>query len=202
MKDGRRARFLIPFFLFPFSFFVVSCSSPNKANIELRKQNVELRTQVENLQRQHEADVAAIRAAEARGGTTVPALPSERLADLFTVHGLQFGKLTGVDPDRANALKVYVVPTDGAGEPIKAAGSFVVDAFDLSAGADVRLGRWEFPVREAAKNWFGKGLLYTYVLPLPLEKPAGHGEITLRVTFRDGLTGREFSGQRVVKISK
>jgi outer membrane murein-binding lipoprotein Lpp len=194
-----------PFAIFHFTFAIIllaGCSSPNKANINLRKQNAELRTQLENLQREHEADVAAIRAAESRGGTTVPALPSERLAELFTVHGIQFGKLTGIDPDRANALKAYVVPTDGVGEPIKAAGSFVVEAFDLAAGADVRLGRWEFPVRDAAKNWFGKGLLYTYVLPLPLEKTPGHGEITLRVMFTDGLTGREFSEQRIVKISK
>src|SRR5688500_6886629 len=168
---------------------VGGCSSPNKANIELRKQNRDLRTQIEQLQRQHEADVATIRSLESREAATAPTLPNEQITKLFTVHGLQSGRLTGADPDNPNALKVYVIPTDGAGEPIKAAGSFVVEAFDLAASGDNRIGRWEFPLEQAGKNWFGKAMLYTYVLPLPLESKPAHPEITLKVTFTDGLTG-------------
>ena len=179
-----------------------ACSSPDKANITLRKQNGELRSQVEMLQRQHEADAASLRAVEARKGTTVPTLATDQIAQLFTVHGLSFGKLTGKDPDKSNALKVYVVPTDNTGEPLKAAGSFVVEAFDLAAGKENLVGRWEFPLTDAAKNWFGKGLLYTYVLPLQLERTPEHSELTLRVVFRDALTGREIAAQRAVKISK
>jgi hypothetical protein len=178
------------------------CSSPNHANITLRKQNQELRSQIETLQRQHEADAASLKAMEARGPSTVPTLSNDRFAELFTAHGLSFGKLTGADPDKPGALKVYVVPTDDAGEPLKAAGAFVVEAFDLAAGGENLIGRWEFPLADAAKNWFGKGLLYTYLLPLPLEKPPAHEQITLRVVFRDALTGREIAAQRVVKINK
>jgi hypothetical protein len=201
MKNGEFARRIHPFFLFPFSLFLfIGCSKPNAANITLRKQNQELRQQIETLQRQHEADAASIKAMESRGGTTVPTLPHDRISQLFTAQGLQFGRLTGADPDRENALKAYVVPIDGAGEPIKASGSFVVEAFDLAAGADNRIGHWEFPIADAAKNWFGKGMLYTYVLPLSLEKRPEHAEITLRVTFHDALTGREISAQRAVKL--
>jgi hypothetical protein len=184
--------------------FVVAggCSSPDKANITLRKQNAELRSKIESLQRQHEADAASMRAIEARNGTTLPTLPNDRVAELFTAHGLSFGKLTGKDPGKSNGLKVYVVPTDAAGEPLKAAGSFVIQAFDLAAGAENQVGRWEFPLAEASKNWFGKGLLYTYVLPLQLERTPAHHEITLRVVFKDALTGREIAAQRAVKISK
>ena len=181
---------------------VGGCSSPDKANITLRKQNAELRTKVETLQRQHEADAASMRAVEAKSGTTVPTLANDRIAQLFTAHGLSFGKLTGKDPDKSNGLKVYVVPTDDAGEPLKAAGSFVVEAFDLAAGGENLVGRWEFPLADASKNWFGKGLLYTYVLPVQLERTPAHEEITLRVVFTDALTGRQIAAQRAVKISR
>ena len=43
------------------AILAAGCSSPDKANITLRKQNAELRQQVETLQRQHEADVPACR---------------------------------------------------------------------------------------------------------------------------------------------
>jgi hypothetical protein len=177
---------------------LIGCAKPNKANIELRKKNAELRDKVEMLERQHAGDVASI-AAMQKPGTTLPSLSNERLGELFTVHGISFGRLTGIDPDQ-KGLKAYVVPTDGAGEPLKAAGSFVIDAFDLSRKEDGAIGHWEFPLDQAGKIWFGKATLYTYVLSLPTEKLPQRGEVTLKVTFTDALTGREFSGQRVVKI--
>src|SRR5689334_5592933 len=95
-----------------------ACSSPNKANIDLRKQNRQLSDQVDSLKRQHEADAATIRALEAKS-PGVANLPQERIDHLFTVHGLKFGKLTGPDPDDPKKLKIYVVPTDGEGQQIK-----------------------------------------------------------------------------------
>ena len=129
--------------------------------------------------RRARAPRAGRRRADPRAGvatpTTVPSLPHERLATLFTTHGLQFGRLTGpadLDPKQPgeDGLKVYVVPTDGHGQPLKAAGSFVVEAFDLAKGDNARIGRWEFPLDQAAKNWFGQAMLYTYVLPAPWQQ--------------------------------
>src|SRR3954469_16777996 len=77
---------VVPFFLF-------GCSQPNTANIELRKKIDELQSQNEQLRRQHEADQATV--AGLKGATTVPSLAEDRLAQLFTTHGLKFGRLTG-----------------------------------------------------------------------------------------------------------
>src|SRR4051812_2641484 len=95
----------------------IACSSPNAANIRLRKENQELRSKVQECERARQGDQATIRSLESHA-TTIPALPSEQLAQLFTVHGLQFGKLTG---EFEGKLKVYVVPTDQQGQPLKAA---------------------------------------------------------------------------------
>ena len=45
-----------------------------------------------------------------------------------------------------------------------------------------------------------RGLMYTYVLPCSWQTPPAHGQLTLRVTFVDGLTGRSFTDQRVVNV--
>ena len=183
---------------------VPGCGKPSSANIALRKENKALRDKVESLERQHNADVASLRAG---GATTVPSLPQTQLEKLFTVHGIEFGRLTGPADWDANApgddgLKLYVTPTDNAGQPLKAAGSFVVEAFDLAAGdGRTRVGRWEFPLDDAAKNWFGQATLYTYVLQTPWQTRPEHPDLTLKVTFTDALTGRSFTEQKVVKIT-
>jgi hypothetical protein len=183
------------------------CTKPHAGAIAVRKQNQELRAKLADLERREQGHLAQIRALEAKSATTVPSLPTERLDTLFTTHGLKFGRLTGgadLDPKKPgdDGLKIYVVPTDGRGDPIKAAGSFVVEAFDLAKGKDHRVGRWEYPLEQAEKNWFGQGMLYTYVLAAPWPgEPPEHGELTLRVTFTDALTGRAFTEQKVVKAN-
>ncbi len=181
------------------------CGSPNVASIAVRRENPTLRNKIAELERLEQGHLAQIRAFESNA-TTVPSLGNERLATLFTTHGLRFGRLTGgadLDPKQPgdDGLKIYVVPTDAHGQPLKAAGSFVVEAFDLAKGDNARVGRWEYPLDQAAKNWFGQAMLYTYVLPAPWQQQRPeHGELTIRVTFSDALTGRSFTEQKVVKV--
>src|SRR5436309_2692497 len=121
------------------------CGKPNAANIALRKENQKLRDETADLKRQHDADEATILGLQSRS-TTAPTLPSNQIEKLFTVHGLEFGRLTGgmdSDPKQRGdeGIAVYVVPTDAEREPLKAAGSFVVEAFDLAAEGDSRIGK-------------------------------------------------------------
>jgi hypothetical protein len=171
---------------------IPACSKPSTANIALRKENQALRDKIATLERQHDADAAALRG-KAQGTSTSPT------DKLFTVAGLSFGRLTGAAPD-GKGLRVYVVPSDTAGEKIKAAGSFVVEAFDLKRQGEQRIGKWDFPIEQAAKNWFGQAMLYTYVLEAPWQTHPEHGDLTLKVTFTDGLTGRVFEAQKQINI--
>jgi hypothetical protein len=185
--------------------FLVGCGGkPDRANIELRKKNQALQQQIDELQRQRQADAATIRAIEQQR-QTVPTLPHERMEQLFTAHGLRFGRLTGgvdTDPNQPGdeQLKVYVVPTDQSGDLLKAAGSFVIEAFDLSRGEDNRLGRWEYSRDEAAKNWYGDFINYGYAFAQPWQRPPRSNEVTVRVTFEDALTGRVFTEQKVGRV--
>src|SRR4051812_39059565 len=92
------------------------CGKPSGANIELRKRLAEMETQVQDLNRQHQADVATIRSLQQQSsGAVIAALPPERIEKLFTTHGLSLGRLTGgadLDPNKPGdeAIKVYAVP--------------------------------------------------------------------------------------------
>ena len=183
----------------------VGCKSPNKANIELRKQNATLRDEVESLKVARDADAARLRGMEANA-TTVPVLPNDRLAKLFTTHGLRLGKLTGAwDADRDKpgdeGIQIFVVPTDQQGDELKAAGSFVIEAFDLASGGEVRLGRWEIRSEDASKKWLGNALQYGFIFELPWQTVPKGEQVTVRVTFKDELTGRAFDAQRPIKVS-
>ena len=185
------------------AMLATGCGSPNSANIVVRKQNQDLQDKIDSLTRTHEADQAELKGLKDRIGT-LPTLPDDRLARLFTTHGLSLGKLTGgadLDRDKPGdeGFKVYVTPTDDDGDTLKAAGSFVIEAFDLASKLPER-GKWTFDTEQARKCWNGSFLSHQYVLTCPWQSPIQHEELTVKVTFRDELTGREFHTQKVIKI--
>ncbi|HTL28307.1 MAG TPA: hypothetical protein VL282_03765 [Tepidisphaeraceae bacterium] len=176
-------------------FFFLGCAKPSAANIELRKTNQQLQSRIDDLNRQHDADSAKIRSLEESKGA-VPTLQNDRLTQLFTTHGIEFGKLTRVDD---KTLKVYVVPTDDEGQSLKAAGTFEVELFDLAQTQNTLLGKWNFDADQTRKSWQGTWPLYTYVLEAPLQNAPSHEDLTVRVTFTDTLTGRSFTAQKQIK---
>lgn len=186
---------------------VVGCTAkPNQANIELRKQLQTRDARIADLDRRHQADQATIRSLQSSNGATTTLRP-ERIDQLFTVSGLKLGRLTGgwdADLDHVGdeGIKIYVVPTDGSGDALKAAGSFVVELFDLNKQSNQRIGRWEFDGQQSRSYWNGAGLLYEYVLPCKWQEPPAKEELTVKVHFADGLTGRELEIQKQIRIKR
>jgi len=178
--------------------------NPSTANIALRKQLQQRDDEISMLKIQHQGDQADLRASS-RPTTTV--LDADELTKLFTAHGLFLGRLTGGSTFDSNkpsdqGLKIYAVPTDDVGQPLKAAGTFAVEAFDLSLPADNLIGEWHFDLAQTRQSWLGAALLYNYVLACPWEYHVPtHSQLTVRVTFHDELTGREFTQQRVVNVN-
>lgn len=170
----------------------------NTANIELRKENQSLRDKVAVMERQAEAAAAAIRSHEAEVGS-LPTLPGERLGKLFTTHDIKLGRLTAgadLDPQKPGheGLKIYVTPLDGDGDPLKAAGAFTIEAFDLARGEGAKVGTWTFDVDAARRQWSSVLNRYNYVLTCPWQQqtlPTG-GNLHVVVTFVDELTRGTF----------
>lgn len=184
---------------------VWGCGKPNPANIKLRKQNQGLEGQIAQLKRQQDADKATIAGLTERIGT-VPTLAPARLDRLFTVHSIRLGRLSGganLDGSKPGdeGFKVYIELLDQHNDEFKAAGSFVVEAFDLAAGG-LKLGRWEFPVEQAQGNWYSFFTRYEYVLTCPWQgTPPRNPEVTAKVTYVDELTARQFTQQQVIKVN-
>ena len=159
MKVPRTLRLaLLAVTCLPLTASLTGCifGKPNPENINLRKKVQGLEDRVATLQQQHEADQVLIRSIRQRV-PTIPTLSTERLDELFTAHGLKVGKLTGgydLDPKKPGdkAIKVYLVPTDEDGQPLKAAGSFSIDAFDLADADKPHIGHWEFERRGRAEE--------------------------------------------------
>ena len=179
--------------------------TPNRASVKVRKQNQQLEGQIAKLKQEVAARDATIRGLNQRVGT-VPTLEPARLDRLFTVHAMKLGRLTGgADLDGSKpgheGFKVYAVLLDQHGDEIKSAGTFVVEAFDLASGQPTRLGRWEFGLDQAQSNWHSFLMRYEYVLTCPWQGATPRKQdITVRATFTDELTGREFVEQRVAKV--
>ena len=181
------------------------CGPPNRANIELRKENQQLKSQVTQLQQENRANLNVIQGLRDRQGA-LPTLPATRLAQLFTTHGLEFGRLTGgadLDPEKPGdeGVALYVVPTDETGDKLKESGTFDIDAFDLAEPHDPLLGHWHFDLQQTRNAWSGFLLEYNYVLICRWQKVPRHADVTVKVTFLDELTQTPFTAQRVIHIN-
>jgi hypothetical protein len=170
---------------------------PDKANIALRKQNQEQQSRIKDLELQHQADAARIQGFQQKTGT-LPTLPQDRLDKLFTTHDLKLGKLTGgadLDPARPGqeGLKVHATPVDQDGDRLKAAGSFTVEAFDVSGTQPALVGKWTFDAGAARKAWTSVLNRYEYLLTCPWQTPPRGTSLHLSVTFVDELTNGTFT---------
>jgi hypothetical protein len=97
-------------------------------------------------------------------------------------------------------IKVFVVPIDQDGDPLKAAGTFHVDLFDLALQNNNRIGAWDFDLLAAKQSWYAQLFMYTYILKCPLQIAPAHPHLLLRVTFTDALTQRSFTVDRDVTV--
>lgn len=180
------------------------CFGPSRANIELRKQNQQLQARVDDLERQTRGDHRVIAGLRDRQGT-LPTLPTTRLAQLFTTHGLEFHRLTGgINTSSTRpadqGLAIYVYPVDQTGDMLKAAGTFDVEAYDLAEPNHPLVGRWHFNLAQSEAAWNGSMLLYCYALICPWTAPPRHADLTVKVTFFDELTQTPFTAQRLVHV--
>lgn len=184
--------------------FLAGCRSPDKVNIQLRKDKQQLESQIAQLQQDLQAARARIAGLEKENGS-LPTLPQDRLDKLATVHGIKLGRLTGGDPSNVRngpdeGLRVYLSPVDETGEALKATGTVEVEAFDLALSGDNRIGRWSFDANALKSRWRSLGAFRTFVLECPWQKPPQRSKLAVKVTFRDELTGRVYDQIQEVSV--
>ncbi|MEM9416245.1 MAG: hypothetical protein AAGA29_12330 [Planctomycetota bacterium] len=172
-------------------------------NDELRRSNMELERAVDELSEQlalREQELVAMRAAE--GGDPVDGVEVPRLV------GIELDRLTGVLPASADAqayeLRAYVRPVDQDGRVMTVAGTARVRLVQTPADGDpmtlidtaFNAEQWHAAYRDGIT-----GTHYTFKTELPRDV-FEHGGLTLHVALTDGATGRVYTAERVVALTR
>lgn len=179
--------------------------TPNQDNIRLRKLNQDLTAQVGTLQQQADARQRTIDGLLQRS-SSLQTLSPEEIRRVWTASGIKFGRLTGgwdVDASHpmGKGLTVFLTPIDDSGSSTQAAGSFVIEAFDLANAEHPYLGRWTFASPANKANWRNFLLEFGYELHCPWQTVPTRKDITLRAAFTDELTRAVYTAQTQIKLA-
>jgi len=205
MRCGRAIALGAAGLSFTAALLVGGCGAPSKANIALRKQNQALSAEIDKLKQDRLADQARIEGLENRIGT-VPTLPESRLDQMYTVHSIKLGRLTGgtnLDPDRPwdQGIRVDLIPLDEAGDPIKATGRVSIELLDLNDNPPRRVGFWQFSAQQMKNTWRSLGPIHEFVLECPYQAATPtHSDLAVKVDFTDELTERRFEVLERIKV--
>jgi len=160
-------------------------TSPSPTVDELQQENQRLRQQINTLSNLPEG-VDAV--------------------DLLQATRVQLTRYTGLydkDEDgQVDQLCVYFTPMDADGDVVKVAGDVTVQLWDLSGRQPgALLKAWKIPSEQLRKQWYSSLMTVNYRLLFPLQAewvdPAL--SLTVRVLFKDYLSGQELTSQMPIK---
>lgn len=148
-------------------------------------------------------------AEQAREIQTLQGLGDEaRLARLVHVDKITLESLSGGYDDDRNGIDegavAYLRLLDHDGDVIKAAGSAVMEVYDLAAAESERqVAYLELGPDELAATWFGRFMTSHYTLKAPWKSGNGpaHKTLTIVVRFTELLTGKAFEAQLTAQVN-
>jgi uncharacterized coiled-coil protein SlyX len=190
---------------------LAGCDAFGGGSQETRRLEQQVAAQKEHITKL-EADVVALKQTvdeQREQIRTLQALGPERLDELVYPVRIELDRLTGGYDDDGrpgdDGVVAYVHPIDADGHIIKAAGSIVMEVFDLAASAEARLvTRAELDVPNTRKAWYGRLWTHHFTVrcpwPPPARKPPAHRDLTVKVQFTDLLTGKTLTAQKAVTI--
>ncbi len=127
--------------------------------------------------------------------------------DLYHVVDVQLTRYTGLYDEDADGqvdqLRVYLRPVDADGDVVKAAGHLTVQLWDLSGkeNSEALLSEWKISSEDLRKEWFASLITINYRFRFPLQAKWSDPtlSLTVRILFKDYLTGEELTSQMPVK---
>jgi len=125
--------------------------------------------------------------------------------EFYGLQSIRLGRYTGFyDKDKDGSkekLIVYVQPLDEAGDVVKACGTVDVQLWDLSADPNrALLGAWHVEPQSLHTMWFATIVTINYRLVFDAPPAAPRDRpLTVKVVFTEGLTGRVFTEQTVIR---
>lgn len=176
----------------------------------LRRENDRLRAEVMELKSANdrlEGRVEELDAELARRSEAPDSLPAAIRANTPHVTALDLSRLSHVqdgDGDgRPDRLVLYVQPADSLGRFVQIVGTLTAHAAILPADGEARtVGRLTLEpaaLRDAYRSSF-TGTHYTIEVPIDAGAIGDASELTARVIFTDGPTGRELTADHTVPL--
>jgi len=184
--------------------FACGCDSGTGTSLRdqietLSREKTTLKSQVERLQRENEGLTTQVEQLSALG----PEVRLEGLAELDRIEIRRRSGLYDKDKDgKKEKLIVYVRPYDKTADALKAPGQVLVQLWDLNAQADrAILGQWEIDAAELKQLWAGTFMTDYYRLAFDVAEllTGDEGELTIKVSFTDYITGKVLHAQKVIK---
>jgi hypothetical protein len=131
----------------------------------------------------------------------------DRLARLIHVDKIRLQSLSGGYDDNRDGIDdgavAYLQLLDGQGDVIKAAGSVVMEVYDLAApDSERQVLMHQLGPEELAATWFGRFMTshYSIKAPWPSGQIPAHKSLTIVVRFTELLTGESFEVQQPVQV--
>jgi len=132
--------------------------------------------------------------------------PEGRLESFSPLKSIQIGRYTNFyDKDKdgkKEKLIVYVQPVDAEGDKVKAPGEVDVQLWNLNNSAgEALLGSWHVGPDELRKLWFATVVTINYRLTFDMPEAVKSFDepLTVKVSFKDSLSGKTFEAQKVIK---
>ena len=131
----------------------------------------------------------------------------DRMEYLVHVDRVKFGRFTrGCDEDKDgldDGIKVYLVLNDRFADKIKAAGEVGIELWDLAADEGRRLiQKRRYGLSEVADHWLSGFMTdhYKFKLSWPKGKRPSHPNLTLKLNFKEAMTGNVFEIQKLITV--
>jgi hypothetical protein len=185
-----------------FCLVIGLCGCQSSCNDRLLEENKTLALEYSNLSKQVE-DLTNANQALQRQLLTLSGLdPTARIINIVTVDKIEVAQRTSIyDKDRdgiKESLIVYLKTLDAYGDAIKAAGRVDVELWNLDLLPEQsKVAEWIIKPSELKNKWAGTVMTNYYrlvfdVLPV---LDSTKGNLTVKVSFTDYLTGRKFTEQ-------
>ena len=128
-----------------------------------------------------------------------------RYDNLNATASMEVYRLSGIYDLKKNGhanLLVYLIPRDGNGDAIKAAGNLTIELWNMAKGSDeAMVARWEVEADTLRKEW-GMSMLSAYYrlkFDLPGDLPKD-GDYFIRAAFTDFLSGKVITVKQGIAI--
>jgi len=206
------------------ALLLAGCDAGGPAYRRVAAENVELKNQLARTQRENEqlaqsqqdllAQVDTLTEIQGLRVEAIPRVASVELGKWTGGYNLRRdgakdgGEGTGGVGDEKNAgrghdaMKVYVIPRDGAGSVIKAPGSVTIRLFDLAAADGTQsLGQCNVSAEDLQSLWFTGVLMPDhYSIVCPFEKLPTRPDVTVHVEFTDYVAGKTFTQVMNIRV--